>query len=267
MTDYIYNPNALQQNDYHWSGENKRAFLEELSITGNVSEACKIVGKSRRAAYNARHKGGERGFRIGWDAAMLAARVVVQDVLYERALNGQQSETVRDPDNNRTVRHNFDNRMTMGLLTRLDKYADNIQPRWSDAGFAQIALQEFDVFLGLVEAGVDDDALAKWFAAREPLEWKVERHQLGRKGAYDDPEEMAEIDGELDDLEAELAWQNSAAGRAMEDGFTAPYEVKSIDGVSGCKSRQCQEAEHARGEASQSSTEQHWIASSLRSSQ
>ena len=57
--------------DYHWSSAAKRNFLEELSMTGSVSEACRVVGKSRRAAYNLRTRKGGRGFRIGWDAAML----------------------------------------------------------------------------------------------------------------------------------------------------------------------------------------------------
>ncbi len=229
--------------DYHWSSAAKRNFLEELSMTGSVSEACRVVGKSRRAAYNLRTRKGGRGFRIGWDAAMLAARVIVQDILLERAIDGQQSISSRDVEGNRTVRHSYDNRMTLGLLTRLDKYADTLQPRWSDMGFAQIACQELDGFFDLVEAGTSDAALADWFAAREPLEWVVERFQLMRKGP---DEEAAALEDDIAELEEELAWQKSDACRRLEAqagdyehdyepdyerDYGRDYEIKSMAGL------------------------------------
>ena len=65
--------------DYHWTPALERSFVEGLAETGSVTEACRGVSMSRRAAYDRRRRGGGLAFRVGWDAAVLLSRDVVAD--------------------------------------------------------------------------------------------------------------------------------------------------------------------------------------------
>ena len=82
--------------NYRWTPALERNFVECLADTGSVTEACKSVSMSRRAAYDQKRRGAGLAFRIAWDAAVQLARDVVADELLDRALAGQWTETVRD---------------------------------------------------------------------------------------------------------------------------------------------------------------------------
>ncbi len=153
--------------DYHWTPKNQREFIECLSETGSITEACAAVNMSRRAAYNLRHRACGFGFRIGWDAAVLLSRCVVEGVLMDRVIHGQWSETVKDPDSGKTRRLNHDRTLGLGLLSRLDKMVDFLANEDSQHMAAQMAAQDFEVFLDLVERGAAANDMRAFLDARQ----------------------------------------------------------------------------------------------------
>ena len=138
--------------DYHWTPALERAFVEGLAETGSVTEACKAVSMSRRAAYDRKRRGAGLAFRIGWDAAVLLSRDVVADELLDRALAGQWTQTERDKDTGHTRRFAQDRRLGLALLTRLDRMCDIMADEGTAHRAAQIVSQDFEAFLDLMAA-------------------------------------------------------------------------------------------------------------------
>ncbi len=167
--------------DYHWSGPARRAFLEGLAETGSVAQAALAAGKSRRAAYNLRFRAEGAVFRLGWDAAILLARAVVEDVLMERVLMGQTIERTRSEDGSYMATTRFDTRLSMALLTRLDRMAEG-----AAQGDARIITGDFSAFLDLVEAGGTTEDVISFLAART-LEHSDPQCELSQNS--DDPGE------------------------------------------------------------------------------
>ena len=138
--------------DYHWTPALERAFVDCLAETGSVTEACKAVSMSRRAAYDRKRRGAGLAFRIGWDAAVLLSRDVVADELLDRALAGQWTQTERDKDTGHTRRFAQDRRLGLALLTRLDRMCDIMADEGTAHRAAQIVSQDFEAFLDLMAA-------------------------------------------------------------------------------------------------------------------
>jgi hypothetical protein len=162
--------------DYHWTPALERKFVECLADTGSVTEACKLVSMSRRAAYDRKRKGAGFAFRIGWDAAVLLARDVVADELLDRALAGQWTETVKDPETGRTRRFAQDRNLGLALLTRLDRMCHVMADEGSFHMAAQIVFQDFEAFLDLMsEDGVSSASVTDvraFFSLRQD-DWRV----------------------------------------------------------------------------------------------
>ncbi|MEY4502379.1 MAG: hypothetical protein RIS52_2269 [Pseudomonadota bacterium] len=154
---------------YHWTAQSQRQFAECLSETGSISQACAEVSMSRRAAYNLRHKACGFGFRIAWDAAVILSRCVVADTLADRALLGQWTETVKDPEGGVTKRFGYDRSLGMGLLSRLDRMHDILAVAGTQHMAAQIAAQDFDVFLDILESGADVGVIRDFIEARQDI--------------------------------------------------------------------------------------------------
>lgn len=112
--------------DYGWNPRRQRVFLEALADSGIVTQACRAAAISPRAAYNLRNR--DAIFAEAWVAAQALARQRLADDLLERALRGQADRIVR---NGEVVaeRHRTDNRLALGLLTRLDRQAEP-DARW-----------------------------------------------------------------------------------------------------------------------------------------
>ncbi len=133
-----------------WSANDKRAFLECLAATGNVTISAESVGKSVRSAYIQRNRRDGAGFRHGWQAAILLARACLTDALLHRALEGQDEYVLRDLDDGSVIRTRHDNRLGMALLNRLDTMATSDAVPL-DINIAQMVMLDFEVFLDLIE--------------------------------------------------------------------------------------------------------------------
>ena len=138
--------------DYRWTPACQRVFLEELACSGSVTRACAHAGKSPRSAYALRFRRDGAALALGWDAAILVARVVVADMLMDRALDGYEEVSVKQ-DDGRRVRQKYDNKLGMNLLIRLDRMAQAQAVCNSRAAHVQLVVQDFEAYLDLIARG------------------------------------------------------------------------------------------------------------------
>jgi hypothetical protein len=158
------------RNDYRWTPQCQRAFLEALAFGGSVMRAAKAVAKSPRSAYDLRFRRDGTAFRLGWDAAILVSRDVIGDMLMDRAVNGYEEVTSKQ-DDGATIRGKFDNRLGKGLLDRLDRMAEAQALKGSRSAQVQLIVQDFESFLDLIERGGKGSEAALFFAARDEDGW------------------------------------------------------------------------------------------------
>ncbi len=71
-----------------WTPERQLAFIEVLSVTGQVAEACRAVGISRKSAYKLLDRPGSESFAAAWGVALMSGQQRMLDQLMERAING-----------------------------------------------------------------------------------------------------------------------------------------------------------------------------------
>jgi hypothetical protein len=193
------------RNDYRWTPQCQRAFLEALCCTGSVMRAAKEVSKSARSAYDLRFRRDGAAFRLGWDAAILVSRDVINDMLMDRAVNGYEEASTK-MDDRTTMRGKFDNRLGMNLLGRLDRIAETQALKGSRNAQVLLITQDFESFLDLIERGGKGSEAALFFEARDPSP----AEQMG-------PLQQMAFDCELDRV--------SAADGAMPDMLDEEPEV------------------------------------------
>lgn len=102
-----------------WTEEKQRRFIEVLADTGLVAAAAKAVGMSRESAYRLRRAGHGAAFARAWDAARHHAGALIEDIAFERAIEGVEQEVY---DRNGEVvgaRLVHDNRLLKYLLSHL----------------------------------------------------------------------------------------------------------------------------------------------------
>jgi hypothetical protein len=165
-----------------WTGARRRRFLDMLAQTGVVADACRAVGISRHSAYALRNRAGGRAFALAWDGAILISRGAIADDVMSRARHGCVDRVYR---NGELVaeRHRYDNRLTMAVLTRLDRLADGLG---ENAPVVRAVAQEWDQFLDIVEAGGEDadDFLRSRAEPAAPSPLHAEAGLLGRLAGY-----------------------------------------------------------------------------------
>jgi hypothetical protein len=71
-----------------WTEEKQRRFIEALADTGLVSHAAKAVGMGRASANRLRRSPHGAAFARAWDAARLHAGAALEDIAFERAIEG-----------------------------------------------------------------------------------------------------------------------------------------------------------------------------------
>lgn len=102
-----------------WTAERQRRFIEHLALTGNVGEACAIVGVSSSSAYRLRNKAGAESFARGWDAALRLCATRLAAIAFDRAVNGRAERFYKDGELAMERRIPSDYLLTW-LLSRLD---------------------------------------------------------------------------------------------------------------------------------------------------
>ena len=156
-------PGRAQRAD-GWTPDRIRTFLEALARGEGVAAAAAGTGMTARSAYRLRRRAD--AFRLAWDAAQRSARPAPGPVR-SRAMHGFVEPII----GNGKVwgeRHRFDNRLTMALLTRLDRHRSRSR---EDEAEIRLVAQSFDEFVRIVASG-DARAAADFFAARRQDERK-----------------------------------------------------------------------------------------------
>lgn len=147
-----------------WLPWKKARFLLVLVAGGVVADACRAVGMSVASAYALRNRRSGRAFAKMWDAIMIhRARCRLADNNLSRAMNGCVEQIVKDG----VVvaeRRRFDNRLSMAMLTRLDRLAES--RTGEEAELLRALSEDFEDYVEVVESGGDEDAFVE---ARQPL--------------------------------------------------------------------------------------------------
>jgi hypothetical protein len=212
---------------YHWSPTNQRAFLEELSISGNVDIAAKSVSMTKHSAYRLRHRKEGTAFKMGWEAAILIARGRLVDELMARAIDGVEEIVTRSSEGDSVSRIKQDNRLGMSMLARLD---NRCEPKEDDfvsgheAALARIIAQDFEAFLDMIEAGGTGSGAALFLAARCDLELPDGHSNLSQNSADCDEQECVSepVALSLEEAAARMSIWSSAYIEELRTDFPPP---------------------------------------------
>jgi hypothetical protein len=102
-----------------WTADRQRRFIEHLALTGNVGEACAVVGVASSSAYRLRNKAGAESFARAWDAALRLCATRLASIMLDRAVNGRVERHYRNGELVMERRIPSDYLLTW-LLSRLD---------------------------------------------------------------------------------------------------------------------------------------------------
>ena len=90
--DYRWVPVRRRPRRDGWTEEKQRRFIEVLADTGLVSLAAKEVGMTRMSAYRLRRAPYAGAFARAWDIARERAGALIEDIAFERAIEGVEQE-------------------------------------------------------------------------------------------------------------------------------------------------------------------------------
>lgn len=102
-----------------WTEEKQRRFIETLADTGLVNVAASAVGMSRASAYQLRRSPHGAAFARAWDAARQHAGGLIEDIAFERAIEGTEQEVLNSDGEVIATRLVQDNRLLKYLLSHL----------------------------------------------------------------------------------------------------------------------------------------------------
>ena len=91
-----FTPVAMQRVRHDgWTPERQVAFIKALSVTGSVAAAAAMVGMSRKSAYALCARPDSQSFADAWQIAIGNGRARMFDYMFDRALNGVTTITMR----------------------------------------------------------------------------------------------------------------------------------------------------------------------------
>lgn len=117
--DYRWVPVRRRQRLDGWTEEKQRRFIEVLADTGLVGHAAKAVGMSRESAYRLRRAPHAGALARAWDAARQHAGGLIEDIAFERAIEGVEQDVYDGNGNVVAARLIHDNRLLKYLLSHL----------------------------------------------------------------------------------------------------------------------------------------------------
>jgi hypothetical protein len=122
--EYRWVPVRRRPRSDGWTEEKQRRFIEVLADTGRVALAAKAVGLSRQAAYELKRSAQGTAFSRAWDAARLHAGALLEDIAFDRAIEGREENVFNECGEVIATKHVPDNRMLTFLLKHLlpDRY-------------------------------------------------------------------------------------------------------------------------------------------------
>ncbi len=88
-------PPLLRQRHDGWTERRQQQFIAALAVTGTVESAARMVGMSRKSAYQLRARADAKSFAEAWDTALSTGRTRMFDAMMDRALNGVTTFTLK----------------------------------------------------------------------------------------------------------------------------------------------------------------------------
>ena len=160
-----FTPGSRKPRHDGWTPQAIGIFLRTLAADGIVEHSARAAGMSGAAAYAFRNRRQGRAFARMWDAILIhRARARLAAENQARAIAGCVSRRVREgaPD---TEYHYHDNRLSMAMLTRLDRLADKEAP---NEDHLRALSEELEEFIDCAAQGGDLDAFVEERKPRSP---------------------------------------------------------------------------------------------------
>ena len=187
-----------------WTEEKQRRFIEVLADTGLVSLAAKEVGMSRKSAYAMRRAAHAGAFARAWDQARERAGAIIEDIAFERAIEGVEVETYDGDGALAGTRTVYNDRLLTFLLRHLkpERYSAAARERrgsaWPEGQGASDA--SMDAALRAMEPEppappeqlLGPDALADELLTAEIADGKLPRFLSEQRAAKSPEQERAE---------------------------------------------------------------------------
>jgi hypothetical protein len=114
-----FDPAPTRKRHAGWTAERQRTFIERVALTGNVGEACALVGLSSTSFYRLCQKPGAESFVRAWNAARVLAATRGSAIAWDRAINGRVERFYKNGEVVMVRRIPSDYLLTW-LLARLD---------------------------------------------------------------------------------------------------------------------------------------------------
>lgn len=138
--DYRWVPVRRRPRLDGWTEEKQRRFIEVLADTGLVGTAAKAVGMARETAYRLRRSAHGAAFARAWDAARHHAGGLIEDIAFERAIEGVEQDVYDGNGEVVAARLVHDNRLLKYLLSHLKP--ERYGARAADARLPAPAVEE-----------------------------------------------------------------------------------------------------------------------------
>ena len=125
LEDYRWVPVRRRPRLDGWTEEKQRRFIEALADTGLVSHAAKEVGMSRESANRLRRSPHGAAFSQAWDAARHHAGAALEDIAFERAIEGVEQNVFNEYGEVICTKRVYNDRLLTFLLRHLkpERYA------------------------------------------------------------------------------------------------------------------------------------------------
>ena len=117
--DMDFTPAPTRKRHAGWTAERQRIFIERLSLTGNVGEACALAGLSSTSFYRLCNRPGADSFVKAMRHARLLAATRGSAIAWDRAVNGRVERFYKNGELMMERRIPSDYLLTW-LLSRLD---------------------------------------------------------------------------------------------------------------------------------------------------
>jgi hypothetical protein len=151
-----------------WTEEKQRRFIEALADTGLVSHAAKSVGMSRESANRLRRSAHGAAFARAWDAARQHAGGALEDIAFERAIEGVEHNVYDEYGEVICTKRVYNDRLLTFLLRHLkpERYTQNASATPAPpADHLEMSLRAMEPQLpALPEALMDTESLEDAYA-------------------------------------------------------------------------------------------------------
>ena len=136
LADYRWVPVRRRARYDGWTEEKQRRFIEVLADTGLVNQAAKAVGMSRESAGRLRRSPHGAAFSRAWDAAREHAGSVLEDIAFERAIEGVEHNVINEYGDVVCTKRVYNDRLLTFLLGALkpERYGHEARARAAARG-------------------------------------------------------------------------------------------------------------------------------------